>query len=146
MTKILLVATAVTKPRFLDGSHCVEFTTCPERYVIDGDAYYIRQLAVCRLRQDPDERPIIVERHRSFGSKLTDPWPTWRAFLGSGIGPHGFYGVCPLHLESLLAPARLVALAKNDRVPPEEPGWDKYRNREKPDRLAREREAFEARR
>lgn len=144
MTAKLTVATAVTKAKFLLGTHCIEFVSNPERYKIDGDAYWIRQIAVCGLRQDPAERPILVERHRSFKSKATDPWPAWRAFLGSGISPHGFYGCCSLHLEALLCEARLVALSKTDRVPPEEPAWDPYRNRHKPDRLARERKAFEA--
>jgi hypothetical protein len=140
----LTVAVAVTKAKFLLGTHCVEFICNPERYELDNDAYWIRQIACCRLRQDPAERPILVERHRSFRSKTTDPWPAWRSLLGSGVGPHGFYGSCALHLESLLCPARLVSLAKSDRVPPEEPGWDPCRNRSKPDRLASERAAFEA--
>lgn len=138
----LSVAAAVTRTRFLDGSHCIEFVWCPERYAKIGDAYCIKQIAVCRLRQDPAEQPFLVERHRRFGSKTTDPWPTWSAFIGAGIGPHGFNGSCALHLESLIAPARLVALAPNDRVPPEEPGWDRFRNRRKSDRFTREREAF----
>ncbi len=144
--RTLTVAMAVTKAKFLDGSHCVEFVWYPEKYATSGDAYFIRQIAICRLRQDPDEHPILVERHRGFKTKTTDPLPAWRALLGSGIGPNGFYGSCALHLEALLAPARLVALAPNDRVPPEEPGWDPYRNGYKPDRRARERAEFEARR
>ncbi|HSX23216.1 MAG TPA: hypothetical protein VLE97_10635 [Gaiellaceae bacterium] len=146
MTRILTVAAAVTRPRFLAGSHCVEFVLSPPKgcAIEADDGYWIRQIACCLLRQDPTEQPVLVERHRGFRSKPTDPWPVWRAILGSGIGPRGFYGSCALHLEVLLAKARLVPLAKSDRVPPEEPGWDPFKNSFKPDRLARERAAFEA--
>jgi hypothetical protein len=141
-SKSLHVAAAISDARFLAGTHCIEFVWCPEKYEA-GDAYGLMQIACCRLRQDPNELPFIVERHRSFGTKLTDPWPRWRAFLGDGVGPHGFYGSRALHLQALLAPARVVALKRNDRVPPEEPAWDPYRRGPKPDRLAKERKAFE---
>jgi hypothetical protein len=145
VAKSLTVALAVTRPRFLDGSHCVEFVWYPERYATGGDACYVKQIAVCVLRQRPSDDPFLVERYRTFGTKLTDPLPRWHAFFGSwGGGRDGFCGSCSLHLSELLRPARLVALARNDRVPPEEPAWDPYRNGSKPDRLARERAAFKA--
>ena len=141
-SKRLHVAAAISDERFLAGTHCIEFVWCPERYEA-GDAYGLKQIACCLLRQDPNESPFIVERHRSFGTKLTDPWPRWRPFGGDSIGPHGFSGSYALHLQALLAPARLVALKPKDRVPPEEPAWDSYRYGPKPDRRAHERKAFE---
>lgn len=141
--KIQTVATLISNPKFLAGSHCIEFVWYPEKYEADGDAYCIKQIACCRMRQDPKDLPFIVERHRGFKTQVTDPWPQWRAFLGSGGGRNGFYGSCSLHLQALLAPALLIALAPNDRVPPEEPAWDALRNGPKPDRHAKERKAFE---
>lgn len=136
------VATAVSNARFLAGTHCIEFVWDQERYDA-GDAYGLKQLACCLLRQGPNALPFIVERHRRFKTTAADPWPRWRPFLGSGFGPHGFSGSCALHLQELLAPARLVALKRTDRVPPEEPVWDPYRGGPRPDRLAIERRAFE---
>lgn len=136
------VAALVSEPRFLDGSHCIELGH--DAYQTSSDAYDIRQIACCVLRQTPGDGPFLVERHRVFRSKLADPWPRWRAFFGSGVGLHGFFGSATLHLTMLLAPASLVALAATDRVPPEEPAWEWDGHRRKPDRFWRERAAFEA--
>jgi hypothetical protein len=129
------VASLVTDWRFLDGSHCIEFIWCPQK---QDDAYSFMQVACCNLRQQKDDPPMLVERHRNFGTVSADPLPAWRAFLGNGSCKEGFYGSCTLSLQWLLEEAWLVALAVDDRVPPEEalPG--------KPDRFAAERNALKA--
>jgi hypothetical protein len=130
-----LVASLVTDPRFLDGSHCIEFVWYPLK---QDDAYSIRQIACCNLRQREDDPPMLVSRHRNFGTVTADPLPAWRAFPGNGSCVEGhFDGSYALSLAALVSEGWLLALAIDDRVPPEEP------RSQKPDRFAAARRALQ---
>ena len=130
-----LVASLVTDWRFLDGSHCIEFVWCLSK---QDDAYSIMQIACCNLRQRKDDPPMLVSRHRNFGTVTADPLPAWRAFLGSGSCVEGhFDGNYALSLAALVSEGWLAALAIDDRVPPEES------RSSSPDRFAAARRALQ---
>lgn len=100
----LQVAAAILDPRFLSGTHAIEY----------GDpakgAYHVHQVRVAN-----DGSPMLIERHRGFKAKLTDPWPPWRVLRGHGVCDQGFYGIWLPHLPTLVAPCRIVALDPNDK-------------------------------
>lgn len=101
------VGQATTSPRFLRGTHAIE-------YIVQGcekyGAYGIRQVAVAN-----DGQPLCIERHRGFKSKPEDPMPRWVVIRGSGACREGFFGLWLPHLNDLNAECKLVPLKKDDR-------------------------------
>lgn len=102
------VARAITQKKFLSGAWAIQYLQGDYRH----GAYYIHQVSVGEDRQGR----LLIERHRGFGSKLTDSWPKWKVFRGTVCGCDGFCGLWLPYLDTLLAECILVKLDKADRV------------------------------
>ena len=111
------VGQAINSPKFLKGTHAIEYRVVYPGQKNPEDAYNIRQVAAAN-----DGAPLCIERHRDFNSKVTDPYPRWVVIRGSGItrktkdSASGFYGLWLPHLDDLTAECKLVPLKKGDRV------------------------------
>ena len=104
------VAEAIVAPRFLKGTHAIEYVRPTSE--VQLLAYRTIQVAVA---VDRDDRQMLIERHRGFRATMSDPLPRWVAIRGSGVNDQGFYGLWLPHLPDLLTECKLVPLAPGDR-------------------------------
>jgi hypothetical protein len=111
------VGVALQSPKFIGGTHAIEYWVRYPGQRNPDDAYYLCQVAYAN-----DGSPMCIERHRDFNSKVSDPYPRWVVIRGSGItrttkdSAGGFYGLWLPHFSDLVADCKLVPLKKNDRV------------------------------
>ena len=106
------VAEAIVAPRFLKGTHAIEYVRSTSEVQVQLLAYHTIQVTVALDRHD---HRMLIERHRRIGATMSDPLPRWRAIRGSGIDDQGFYGLWLPHLPDLLTECRLVRLVPGDR-------------------------------